>query len=86
MSAFQHKTAREEYLERLEREDIARAAESKAYQQALELNEWRKLAGTAINAAERCGADVDYLRLWQEELNSARTEEQWQELNEKLGF
>lgn len=86
MSAINRKTARREYLERLEREDIARNAERKAYEEAFELTQWRKLAGTAINAAERCAADVDWLRLWQEELNDARTDEQWQELNDRLGF
>jgi hypothetical protein len=86
MSAINRKTARREYLKRLEREDIARNAELKAYEEAMELTQWRKLANTAINTAERCGGNVDWLRMWQEELNSARTEEQWQELNERLGF
>lgn len=86
MSAINRNTARREYLERLEREDIARNAERKAYEQAVELTQWRKLAGAAINTAERCGVDVYWLRMWQDELDSARTEEQWQELNERLGF
>jgi hypothetical protein len=86
MGATLHKTAREEYLARLEREDIARVAEAKAIEEAFELTQWRKLASVAINVASRSGIDVDWLRLWRDELISARTDEQWEELNEKGGF
>ena len=89
MSARKYKTAREVYLARLVREDIARAADNaelKACEQIMELVEWRNLAGVAINTAEKSGRNVDWLRSWQDELNSARTHEQWRELEETLGF
>lgn len=83
MRGAKYRTAREEYLARLEREDIARAADNaelKACEHAWELVQWRKLAGIAINTAEGCGSNVDWLRDWQEELIDSRTQEQWQEL------
>lgn len=86
MSAIPHKTAREEYLERLEREDIARNAERVAREQAEELLGWCRLAHASLNAAESHGADVSWLREWQAELSQYRSEEQWQEIAERLGF
>lgn len=89
MSAINRQKARREYLQRLEREDIARNAELKAYEQAQELVGWRKLAKAAIITAEISGADawgISFLRDWQDELVGARTDKQWQELNERLGF
>lgn len=92
MRGAKYSTAREEYLARLEREDIARAADNaelKALEQAKELMGWRKLAEAAIDRAELNGADarcISYLRDWQDDLITARTEEQWQELEERLPF
>jgi hypothetical protein len=92
MSAMKYRTAREEYLARLEREDIARAADNaelKACEQAREIMGWRKLAEAAIEAAETRGVDarcISSLRDWQDDLMGARTDEQWQELEEMLPF
>ena len=89
MSAINRQKARREYLQRLEREDIARNAKLKAYEQAQELVGWRKLANAAIETAEISGADarsISFLRDLQDELVGSRTDKQWQELNERLGF
>lgn len=89
LEAVQEKTTHDEYVQKLIREDVARKEEARAYAEAEELIGWRKLAEAAIDNAKLNGSDarcISYLRDWQDKLIAARTDKQWQELEERLPF